>query len=108
MKIASVLAVCLFVCTGVSSAQTRAAFSVEALVADAPAYVASRYAQSELPSALVADLTAASFTCQHSASGSECTRSREASPVCFDVVRVDITADAVTADQNRLCMGAEE
>lgn len=89
-------------------AQTRAAFSVEALVANAPAYVASRYAESEIPSALIADLSAASFECQHSASGSQCTRSREASPVCFDVVRVDITATAVSADQNRLCMGAEE
>ena len=108
MRTLSIIAVCLLACAGVSAAQTRAAFSVEALVANAPAYVASRYAQSELPSALIADLTAARFECQHSASGSECTRSREATPVCFDVVRVSITAEAVSADQNRLCMGAEE
>lgn len=108
MKTVSIIAICLVACTGVSLAQTREAFSVEALVANAPAYVASRYAQNELPSALIADLTAASFECRHSASGSECTRSLEVSPVCFDVVRVDITAVAVSADQNRLCMGAEE
>lgn len=108
MKTVAILALCVFACAGVSAAQTRAAFSVEALVANAPAYVAERYAQSELPSALIADLTAAGFECQHSAAGSECTRSREATPVCFDVARVSIAADAVTADENRLCMGAEE
>ena len=108
MRTASILALCFFACAGVSLAQTRAVFSVEALVANAPAYVAGRYAQSELPSAFIADLNAVGFECQHSASGSECTRSREASPVCFDVVRVSITASAVSADQNRLCMGAEE
>ena len=108
MKTVAILALCVFACAGVSAAQTRAAFSVEALVANAPAYVAERYAQSELPSALIADLTAAGFECQHSAAGSECTRSREATPVCFDVARVSVAADAVSADENRLCMGAEE
>ena len=108
MKTLSILAVSLLACSGASFAQTRAAFSVEALVANASAYVSSRYAQSELPSGLIAELTAAGFECQHSATGSECTRSREASPVCFDVVRVDITGESVSADQNRLCMGAEE
>lgn len=86
----------------------RAPFSVEAIVADASGYVAARYQASELPSALIADLEAAEFECRHSATGSECTRSRQASDPCFDVVRVDVTADRVTADQNRLCMGAEE
>jgi hypothetical protein len=86
----------------------RAPFSVEAIVADANGYVGARYQPSELPSALVADLEAAGFQCQHSATGSECTRSREASEPCFDVVRVDISANSVTADQNRLCMGGEE
>ena len=105
----TVAAIFILVCAaGVSAAQTRAEFSVEALVENAPTYVASRYARSELPAALIADLTAAGFECQNSATASACTRSREASPVCFDVVRVDITADSVSADQNRLCMGAEE
>ncbi len=108
MRTLSIFAVCLLACSGASFAQTREAFSVEALVANASTYVAGRYAQSELPSGLIADLTAAGFECQHSAAGNACTRSREASSVCFDVVRVDITAAAVSADQNRLCMGAEE
>lgn len=108
MRTAAIVVIAFILGAGASAAQTRAAFSVEALVANAPAYVAGRYAQSELPSALIADLAAAGFECQHSASGSACTRSREASPVCFDVVRVDISADGVSADQNRLCMGAEE
>lgn len=108
MRTFAIFTVCLLAGAGASFAQTRAAFSVEALVANASTYVAGRYAQSELPSGLIADLTAAGFECQHSASGSACTRSREASPVCFDVVRVDISAENVSADQNRLCMGAEE
>jgi len=91
-----------------AQAQTRAPFSVEAIVADASGYVGARYQASELPSALIADLEAAEFQCQHSAAGSECTRSRQASEPCFDVVRVDISAESVRADQNRLCMGAEE
>jgi len=98
----------LAACATVAQAQTRAPFSVEAIVADATGYVAARYQVSELPSALIADLEAAEFQCRHSAAGSECTRSREASEPCFDVVRVDINAGAVSADQNRLCMGAEE
>jgi hypothetical protein len=89
-------------------AQQRAPFSVEAIVADASGYVAARYQASEFPRSLIADLEAAEFECRHSATGSECTRSREASEPCFDVVRVDISAGRVTADQNRLCMGAEE
>lgn len=89
-------------------AQTREPFSVEALVANATAYVEARYTQSELPSALIADLTAAGFQCQRSGSGSDCTLSREAGVACFDVTNVSIGAEGVAADRNRLCMGAEE
>jgi hypothetical protein len=99
----TVLAAC-----ATAQAQTRAPFSVEAIVADAAGYVAARYQANDLPSALIADLEAAEFQCRHSAAGSECTRSRQASEPCFDVVRVNISAGTVSADQNRLCMGAEE
>lgn len=98
----------LAACATSTQAQTRAPFSVEAMVADASGYVAARYQASELPSALIADLEAAEFQCRHDGAASECTRSRPASEPCFDVVRVDISAGSVTADQNRLCMGAEE
>ena len=98
----------LAACATPTQAQTRAPFSVEAMVADASGYVAGRYQASELPSALVADLVEAEFQCRHSGAASECTRSRPASEPCFDVVRVDISAGGVSADQNRLCMGAEE
>ncbi|MBL8547615.1 MAG: hypothetical protein JNL81_14205 [Hyphomonadaceae bacterium] len=108
MRVFLILAASLFFFAGLSSAQTRAAFSAEALIANAPAYVASRYAANELPSALIADLAAAGFECQHSAVGSECTRVREAGGSCFDVATVSIGADRVTAEENRRCMGAEE
>ncbi len=108
MRVFLILTASLFLSAGATSAQTRAAVSAEALIANAPAYVASRYATSELPSALIADLTAAGFECQHSAAGSECTRVREAGGSCFDVAAVSITADRVTAEENRRCMGAEE
>lgn len=98
----------LAACVTPTQAQTRAPFSVEAMVADASGYVAGRYQASELPSALIADLEAAEFQCRHSGAVSECTRSRPASGRCFDVVRVDVSAGGVSADQNRLCMGAEE
>lgn len=89
-------------------AQTREPFSVDALVANASAYVQARYASSDLPSALIADLNAAGFQCQQSGSGSECTRSTEAGGPCFDVTNVSISAEGVAADKNRLCMGGEE
>jgi hypothetical protein len=108
MRNAFIALACLAACATPTHAQTRAPFSVEAIVADAAGYVGARYQQSELPSALIADLEAAEFQCQHSAAGSECTRSRQASSPCFDVIRVDISAGSVSADQNRLCMGAEE
>lgn len=108
MRNAFVALTCLIAAATPAQAQTRAPFSVEAIVADASGYVAARYQASELPRALIADLEAAEFECRHSATGSECTRSQQASEPCFDVVRVDVTADRVTADQNRLCMGAEE
>jgi len=108
MRNAFIALTCLAACATPTEAQTRVPFSVEAIVADASAYVASRYQPSELPSALIADLEAAEFQCQHSAAGSECTLTRRAGGVCFDVARVDITANSVSADQRRLCMGAEE
>ncbi|MFO1017419.1 MAG: hypothetical protein U1E03_07460 [Hyphomonadaceae bacterium] len=83
-------------------------FSVDELVANAPTYVASRYERGELPAALITDLTAAGFECQHSAAGSACTRARQAFASCFDVITVDITSDAVRAESARRCMGAEE
>ncbi len=83
-----------------------APFSVDALVADAPAYVASRYERGALPAVLIADLTASEFQCQHSATMSECGRSRHAFGSCFDVVTVRISAETVSAAQNRRCMGA--
>jgi hypothetical protein len=86
----------------------RAPFSVDALVADAPAYVASRYARSELPAALIADLTALDFRCQHSATMSECGSAQHAVASCFDVVTVRISAETVTAERNRRCMGVQQ
>lgn len=90
------------------ASQAREPFSVDALVADAPAYVAARYQRSELPAALIADLTAEEFQCQHTAAMSECGRSRHAFASCSDVVSVRISAEAVRADQNRRCMGAQQ
>lgn len=98
----------LAACVGASHAQTRAPFSVEALVADAQSYIASRYERGDLPAALIADLIAADFQCQHSAAGSECSRVREAAASCFDVASVRITPERVVAEQDRRCMGAEE
>lgn len=102
------LTLLLAVSSGAAHAQTRQPFSVEALVANAGGYVAGRYAAADLPAALIADLTAAGFDCQHSAAGSECTRVREAEAPCFDVASVRITSGSVVAEQDRRCMGAEE
>lgn len=108
MRTAFTVLTFIVACTGSSLAQTRTAFSIDELVADAPAYVAARYQASELPAALIADLTSAGFTCQHGATGSECTRSVEANGSCFDVTNVSIGAESVLASRNVLCMGAEE
>lgn len=92
-------------------AQTPAArqrISVDALVADAQGYVSGRYHSSELPAALITDLTAEGFSCQHSATASQCVLTQEANAACFDVYEVQITAQAVTAEKDRRCMGAEE
>jgi hypothetical protein len=89
------------------ASRAREPFSVDALVADAPAYVAARYRPGELPSALIAELTAEEFQCQHSATMSECGRARHAFASCFDVVDVRIAAESVQAEQNRRCMGAQ-
>lgn len=98
-----------FLSTACATPQPRADFSVDALVADAPAYVAARYRGRALPSALIADLTAAGFHCQHSATASECGRSQHAFAACFDVVSVRIFAGApAQAEKNRRCLGAQE
>jgi hypothetical protein len=88
--------------------QAREPLSVDALVADAPAYVEARYQAGELPAALIADLTANDFECQHGATMSECGRAQHAFASCWDVVTVRISADAVRAEQNRRCMGARQ
>lgn len=101
---AAVLALAIAAC----ASQARGPFSVDALVADAPAYVAARYQRVELPAALIADLTAEAFQCQHRAMMSECGRSRHAFASCWDVVTVRISAEDVRAEQNRRCMGAQQ
>ncbi len=83
----------------------REAFSVQAFVADAPAYVAARYEARDLPQALIADLEANDFTCRHGANFSECGSSRHAFSTCFDVITVRIETERVQAAQNRRCMG---
>ena len=94
--------------TACAATPQRERFSIDALVADAPGYVASRYHRNELPAALIADLTAEEFQCQHSATISECGSSRHAFGSCFDIVSVTITAETVTAEKNRRCLGANE
>lgn len=102
---ASIMLLALAACA--TTPAPREAFSFSALLADAPAYVAARYQPSALPSALIADLTADGFSCQHSATASECGRSARAFASCFDVAVVRIAADApVQAEQNRRCLGA--
>ena len=91
-----------------AAAPERAPFSVDALVADAPAYVASRYQRRELPAALIADLTAEDFQCQHGATTSECGSSRHAFASCFDIVTVRINAETVAAEKNRRCLGVQQ
>jgi hypothetical protein len=91
-----------------AAAPPREQISIDQLVADAPAYVAARYRANELPAALIADLSAQDFQCQHSATQSECGRSRHAFASCFDVVTVRIGAERVAAEQNRRCMGAQQ
>jgi hypothetical protein len=102
-----VLATTYIVALTACASQAREPLSVDALVADAPAYVAARYRSGELPGALIAELTAADFQCQHSATMSACGRARYAFGSCFDVVDVRIQAESVQAEQNRRCMGAQ-
>jgi hypothetical protein len=71
-------------------------------------YVAGRYQRSELPAALIADLTADEFQCQHNATMSECSSARHAFASCWDVVTVRINDEAVSAEKNRRCMGANQ
>lgn len=85
----------------------RARISVDALMADAQSYVSDRYRANELPAALIADLTAEGFTCQHSATASRCGMTNHAFASCFDDNQVDISADRVSAEKNRRCLGAQ-
>jgi hypothetical protein len=88
--------------------QAPASFNVEALLADASGYAAQRYSSSAMPDALVSDLEAAGFECQSRATISECTHTRPAGGVCFDVtgVRID-RSGAISAERNRRCLGAQ-
>ena len=84
----------------------RDAFAFDALIADPAAYVAQRYRDGELPSALIADLTADGFECQHSAAGSECSRTRHAYASCWNIDTVRISATAPVQATNPIrCMG---
>jgi hypothetical protein len=104
MRRAAILAIALAAC----ASQAREPFSVDALVADAQGYVAARYRPNEMPAALISDLSAQEFQCQHSGAISECGRTRHAFASCWDVVTVRIAAQRVRAEQNRRCMGAQQ
>jgi hypothetical protein len=91
-----------------SAPPERGPLVLDALLADATGYVAERYAGDEKPAALIADLTAEEFQCQHSATASECGRARHAFASCWDVISVRIDATRVTAQSNRRCMGAQQ
>jgi len=106
MKAGFLLVALLAACAATPA--VREPFALDAFLADANAYVAPRYASSELPAALIADLEAQEFQCQHSATASECGRSRPAFASCFDVITVRITASDVSAAQNRRCMGVRQ
>ncbi|MGH6952345.1 MAG: hypothetical protein ACREH4_15890 [Vitreimonas sp.] len=98
----------LLLVVGACASQAREPLSVDALVADAPGYVAVRYQTRDLPAALIADLTSQEFQCQHSAAMSECGRARHAFASCWDVVTVRVASETVRAEQNRRCMGAQQ
>lgn len=90
---------------------TRAPFSLEALLGDGPGYVASHYGADEIPDALIADLTAAGFTCTSTPAVRACTRVRPpatpASP-CFYVDGVYVYAHAPVRIERGAprCLGA--
>lgn len=80
---------------------------LDALVGDAPGYVAARYGREDFTASLTRDLNAAGFTCQTSATVTACSRAAPAFASCFDVWSVTIAAGApVHAEVNRRCMGA--
>jgi hypothetical protein len=86
--------------------EVRAPIDLEALVADAPGYVAARYPAGDLPDALARDLAIAGFACETSATATDCSRAELAFASCFDVWSVRIAAGApVHAEVNRRCMG---
>lgn len=97
----------LLVLGACASAPVRAPLDVNALIADAPGYVAARYAQRDLPAALVSDLGAAGFECVHHATMSECSKTQQAFASCLDISIVRISAtQPVYAERNRRCLGA--
>ncbi|MBX9745332.1 MAG: hypothetical protein K2X34_00425 [Hyphomonadaceae bacterium] len=104
----SALAFLAFVAACATSAPVREPFSIDAFLADANGYVASRYEARERPAALIADLESQDFQCQHSATVSECSRARHAFASCWDVINVRVQASGVSAESNRRCMGATQ
>lgn len=98
------LALVLAACA--SAPPERAPLDLEALIADAPAYVALRYGADELPDALVRDLEMALFRCEPRGSRTECAMTRHAFASCFDVSIVRISAtEPIHVERNRRCMG---
>lgn len=82
-------------------------FALDELMADPQAYIATRYAEGEMPAALVEDLADADFQCQHSETMSECGRARLAFGNCFDIVTVRISAtEPVNILSHRRCTNA--
>lgn len=91
-----------------SAPPERGPLDVEALIADAPAYAASRYETDELPGALVRDLEMAQFRCAPSGAATECAMTHHAFASCFDVALVRVAPTApVHAERNRRCMGVQ-
>lgn len=107
MRLGFALAAFLAACAA-APAPVREPFALDAFLADADVYVAARYQRNELPAALIVDLEALEFQCQHSSTASECGRARHAFASCWDVINVRITAADLSADQNRRCMGATQ
>jgi len=106
--VGAALALMLAACAAQAEHVERGPIAIDALVENAQAYVDQRYARDELPAALIADLTVQEFQCQHSATVSECGNARHAFASCWDVVNVRISAERVTAERNRRCMGVSQ
>lgn len=105
LRLALIAAVlCAVGCT--TAAAERQPFSLDALFANPAGYVSQHYQRSQLPAALIADLTSANFECQHSAQSSVCGRSRRAGN-CFytDTVRIYSDKPVEAARDQPRCMG---